>query len=174
MARKKNTAAAAVREEISTAQAASELGLGVRRVQQLVEMGVFEKTGHGRISADKWVQRYVEHREEVLTERLRSETNGREQYEIERTRKLRLTNDETEGKLVATPAAIDALDFVVGQIAGELAALPSRITQDVAERRRIEDEINTIRAALAKRLAEAGRSLRSGGAAAEAEAEVDA
>lgn len=82
--------------------------------------------------------------------------------EVERTRKLRLENDETERLLIRIEDAIAAIDAIVGQIPADLAAVAPRVTDDIALRRRIEDEIDHALNALARRFAKAAAALEKG------------
>ena len=87
---------------------------------------------------------------------------GAGDLEVERTRKLRLENDETERLLIRIEDAIAAIDAIVGQIPADLAAVAPRVTDDNALRRRIEDEIDHALNALARRFAKAAAALEKG------------
>ncbi|MBN6823994.1 hypothetical protein JRF84_31000 [Methylobacterium organophilum] len=94
--------------------------------------------------------------------------------EAERTRKLRLENDETERLLIRIEDAIAAIDAIVGQIPADLAAVAPRVTDDIALRRRIEDEIDHALNGLARRFAKATAALEKGHDPLGQEAEDDA
>ena len=72
--------------------------------------------------------------------------------EGERRRKLRLDNDEKEHRLIPDSVFEQACDMLVGPALVDLLSLPGRVTDDLALRRRLEDEIDGIRARHAKRL----------------------
>ena len=72
--------------------------------------------------------------------------------EGERRRKLRLENDEKERRLIPDTVFETACDMLVGPALVDLLSLPARVTDDLAMRRRLEDEIDGIRTRHAKRL----------------------
>ncbi len=88
--------------------------------------------------------------------------------EGERTRKLRLANDEAERKLIPEHVFEEACDLLVGPALVDLLSLPARVTDDLRLRRLMEDEIDAIRTRHADRLERvlgdvlAGRALDAG------------
>lgn len=152
-----------VHEEISVKLLAGVLGVTERWVQQLEKQGVLKKNGRSRYDLAASVQAYIKFKVESEVARVVPEDSSPgERVKVERARKLRLENDEKELRLVQTPDAIAALDAIVGPLKADLAGVPARVTDDVAERRRIEDAIDTVLRALANRFKEACRALRSG------------
>lgn len=83
-------------------------------------------------------------------------------FETERTRKLKLENDETERQLIRIEDAVAAIDAIVGLIPAELSAVPARVTDDIALRRKIEDAIDNALNALSKRCFRAVADLEAG------------
>ncbi|HRD76830.1 MAG TPA: hypothetical protein PK264_12995 [Hyphomicrobiaceae bacterium] len=153
----------AVREEISVKRLAEVIGVGERWLQQLETQGVIAKTRHGRYLLAESVQAYIKFKVDSEVARVTpSETNAGERVKEERARKLKLENDEKELRLVQTPDAVAALDAIVGPLVADLAGVPAKVTSDVAERRRIEDAIDTVLRGLADRFAKAGSDLRAG------------
>lgn len=152
-----------VHEEISVKLLAEILGIGERWVQQLEKQGVLIKSGHGRYDLAASVQAYIAFK--VASEVARAapmESNAGERVKSERARKLKLENDEKELRLVQTPDAVAALDAIVGPLKADLSGVPARVTDDVAERRRIEDAIDVVLSGLSDRFKQAGAALRTG------------
>lgn len=149
-------------EEISVKMLARIFEISERRVQQLAELGVFEKVRHGRYKLDGAGRAYADYLVKSEIERRFDDSSAKEQVEIERARKLKLENDTRENILIETPIAIAAIDLIVGQLRTDLAGVPARASEDVAIRRRVEDAINDVLEALADRFAKAGAALRAG------------
>lgn len=153
----------AVHEEISVKFLAQVLGVTERWVQQLEKQGVLTKTGRGRYDLAASVQAYIAFKVESEVARVTPEvTSPGERVKVERARKLQLENDERERRLVQMPDAVAALDAIVGPLRADLSGVPARVTDDVAERRRIEDAIDAALRGLADRFGKAGRALRAG------------
>ena len=152
----------ALPKTVSGAQLGSVLGLSARRVQQLGKQGVFRKSGRGQYTLAECVQGYIDWKLKSEIERRDDVTTADEQVKIERARKLRLENEQTERNLVPVSAAVAAIDVIVGPLKSDLSGVPARVTDDVAERRRIEDAINTVLTDIADRFGEACDALRSG------------
>jgi len=152
------------RLKVSSAQLAAVIGVTERRVQQLEAESVFANVGTGRskrfVLADAVQALLAKSEAEAKTAALSSPS--REDFDAERTRKLRLANDREENILTYTESAIAGVDRIFGEVRTWLSALPSKITEDVAERRRIEDVVNVSMAELAARLRDVGTALRSG------------
>ena len=164
-----------VHDEISVKFLAEVLGVGERWVQQLEKQGVIKKSGHGRYDLAASVQAYIKFKVESEVARVTpEETSPGERVKAERARKLKLENDEREHRLVATPDAIAALDAIVGPLTAGLAGVPARLSDDVAERRRIEHEIDAVLRGLADRFKKASGDLRAGRDPLSADEEDDA
>lgn len=152
-----------VHEEISVKFLANVLGVTERWVQQLEKQGILKKTGRGRYDLAGSVQAYVAFKvESEVARAMPEESSPGERVKAERARKLKLENDEKELRLVQTPDAVAALDAVVGPLKADLAGVPARVTDNVAERRRIEDAIDTVLGGLSDRFKQAGAALRAG------------
>lgn len=154
---------------VGTADFASLVDLTVRRIQQLVAEQVLPSAGRGQIPLAEGVRAFAKWRSESEIRAFRFDAEARQRrgdsgddLEAERTRKLRLENDETERLVIRTEEAIAALDSIVGQIPADLAAVAPRVTDDIGMRRRIEDEIDHALNGLARRLAKASADLEAG------------
>ncbi|MCF6200007.1 MAG: hypothetical protein L3J67_11560 [Hyphomicrobiaceae bacterium] len=154
--------AATFREEISTKTLAKLCGISARRVQQLAGEGVFQKTGHGKYRLENAGGAYKDYCVKSEMGRRLSAESAKEQYDIERARKLMLQNDKEEALLVSTPDATAAIDYIFGEVLSSLAGIAPRLSDDVAERRKIEGVVNDIFGQLSQKLAEAGSALQEG------------
>ncbi|MGE8942687.1 hypothetical protein ACO2I3_12300 [Leptospira interrogans] len=163
-----------VDEAVSVRLLANVLGITERWVQQLENNGVLQKSGRGRYPLAASVQAYIAWKAESEVDRRIDPTSADEMVKQERARKLKLENDARENILVDTPAAIAAVDVIVGMLRTDLAGVPARASEDVVTRRRVEDAINDVLGAVADRLEKAGADLRAGRDPLEADATVDA
>lgn len=141
----------------------SLLGITERWVRHLETQGFIVKASYGKYDLAESIQGYVRYvRESEVDGADTPASTSREMFEAERARKLKLENDQKEGLLVETPDALAAVDLIFGEVRTSLAGLPGRITDDVAERRRIEDVIDHLLADIADRMAKAGAALEEG------------
>lgn len=162
---------------LSSSQLGAVLGLTERRIQQLESESVFVNVGKGRskrFRLDHAVQAMVRKSEIEAQEAAASASTSRELFEAERARKLKLANDQAEALLVETPDALAAIDRIFGEVRTGLAGIPPRFTEDVAERRRLEDAIDAALAAIAGRLEQASAALQEGRDPLGADAALDA
>lgn len=152
---------------------AKALGVSDRRVRQLAADKILPPPRGGLHDLALCKERFRAYRSSTRAngtpvQRPRRSDGGGEggeatgDLEVERTRKLRLENDETERLLIRIEDAIAAIDAIVGQIPADLAAVAPRVTDDIALRRRIEDEIDHALNALARRFAKAAAALEKG------------
>lgn len=135
------------------------LGVSARRINQLVIEKWIPKSARNTISLKDGVQGYIGFLED-RHEKSRS-TATDDELRAERARKLRLENDRTEGKLIETDAAMDAIDDICATIRIGFGALPARITRDLKMRGKIEDEVDRILTAVAAKLEDKGALLAS-------------
>lgn len=163
-------------ETVSTSDFADMLGLTSRRIQQLISDGVLTSAGHGKLTLRVNLKAFVDWKAESELRTFRSSLEARQarnqdelDLDAERTRKLRLENDETENKLIAVSLLDDALDLLAGPLLVDLTSLPARLTDDVPLRRRIESEIDSIRKRHVARLRRAVEDIRDGADPLEAE-----
>ncbi len=136
--------------------------LGERWLRKLADEGYLVKSGRAEYELAASVQGYIRRIRETEVERQVGQQNARAEFETERARKLKLENDEREGILINTRTATAAVDFIVGVVRTELAGVPPRASEDVATRRRIENAIDDVLRALAKRLEKASAALSEG------------
>ncbi len=148
---------------VSAAELGLVLGVSDRWVRDLTKQGVLSKSGRGRYRLGESVRAHLAHRLETEVGGAVRKIDAKQDYERERARKLKLQNDREEGLLVPIEDASAALDQIVGVINSDLAGVPARITDDVAERRRIEGALDAVMHGLSERLTQAGGALREGG-----------
>lgn len=145
-----------------------------RWLRELADKGYLVKSGRAEYELAASVQGYIRFIRETEVERQLGQQNARAEFETERARKLKLENDENDKILIRTPIAIAAVDFIVGMLRTELAAVPARASEDVATRRRVENAIDAVLHALAQRLEKAGAALAEGRDPLEADEEAAA
>lgn len=133
-----------------------------RWLRELSDRGYVVKSGRGRYDLAASVQGYIRFVRETEVEAVKEAANSKEQFEAERARKLKLENDKREALLVETTDAFAAIDLIVGNLSAELENLPSQLSEDIAERRRIEKVIDAVRAGLARRLEQAVSAIQEG------------
>lgn len=152
-------------QTISSSQLGDVLGMTERRVQQLEAESVFENVGKGRSKryrlADA-VQALLAKSQMDGKRAAETSSSSREMFEAERARKLKLENDQNEAMLLETPMALSAIDMIFGEVRTALAGISARYSEDVAERRRLDDVIDTALADLTDRLGKAGAALAAG------------
>ena len=146
---------------VSAARLSAIFGVTDRWLRDLADRGVIAKVGHGKYRLADSVQGYIRFIRESEA-KAAADTPTKSDYDFERARKVKLENDEKERKLTDTDLAIAAVDLIVGMLRTDLAGVPSRISEDVAMRRRAEDAIDTVLSGLTRRLAKARDALRQG------------
>lgn len=147
---------------LTATELGSVIGVSARRVQQLAKQGIFSKDGRSKYPLAASVKAYIDWKLKSEIERRDDATTADESVKIERARKLRLENEQTERSLVSMASAVGAVDAIVGPIRSELAGVPARVTNDVGKRRAIEDAINRVLQAIDRRLRKAGEALEAG------------
>jgi len=147
---------------LTAVELGSVIGVSARRVQQLAAQGIFAKDGRSKYPLAASVKSYIDWKLKSEIERRDDATTADEAVKIERARKLRLENEQTERGLVPMASAVAAVDAIVGPLRSDLAGVPARVTDDVGERRAIEDAINKVLSGISDRLREAGEALRKG------------
>lgn len=151
--------------QLSSSQLAMVFGLTERRIQQLEAESVLANVGEGRSKRFRLgdaVRAMVRRSEIEAAESAQSASSSREMFEAERARKLKLENDQREALLVETPDALAAIDAILGEVRTSLAGIPARYTEDLAERRRLEDAIDNTLGEITGRLEKAGAALAEG------------
>lgn len=133
-------------------------GITHRRVNMLVKDGILQKHVSGKITADQ-VRRYMDYQIETALAKVRKEDDP---LELERLRKIKLQNDETESQLIKVQEAVEAISMIFGPIQSEISSIPARVTNDLELRKLFEIETDISFNNLAKRYKEIGSALRSG------------
>lgn len=150
-------------ELVSTTQMCTAFGIGERWLRQLSDQGVMRKISYGVWDLPTSIQEYVKWRiESELKHAPLPPGSSKDDFERERARKLKLENDQREALLIQTPDALAAIDHIVGDIRTALAGIPARFTQNLEERRRLENEIDNVLEQLADRFAHASACLAAG------------
>jgi hypothetical protein len=140
----------AVPRDISGQAIAAACELSDRRVQQLAAEGVLQRTGHGRYKFAGFAAAIAKSQVDgEIARRQPSNPVAAADFESERTRKLKLENDENEGLLIRTDAAMALVDWIFGAMETALSGVPAQFTEDVHERRRLEHVMDTVRGGLA-------------------------
>lgn len=162
---KKTPASAPVQtgpEVVSSARLSAVLGVGDRWLRELAEKGFLIKVGRAQYALEPSVQGYVRFIRETEVKGAQDAATSREAFESERARKLKLENDQAEAKLVDTQLAISAVDAVVGVFLSEVHSIPARVTQDIALRRKWEQDINRVIDGINERCRKAVSNLAAG------------
>jgi hypothetical protein len=154
---------------ISSEFLAKILGLTVQRLGQLEKSGVLVRVGHGRWDGPASVQKYLDYKVQSEIEARYGTfkpgdelTDPGERVKFERARLLQLKNDETERLSLPTDLTLATIDYLFGQLRMEFTGLPSQLSPDVAERRRIETAVDAIFGRLSAGFAAAGAALAEG------------
>ena len=166
--RKREPRTATIREKIddkiSGKTLAALFDLTLRRIQQLADSGTLKRHSHGHYftaGAGAAITKLLVQNEMAKLEQ--QAAPSKVDYDVERARHMRLKNDQAEHILIETADAIALVDWVFGKVWSELQGLPAAITDDVAERRRIEHVIDQRFATLATEFGEAREHTRTGG-----------
>jgi phage terminase Nu1 subunit (DNA packaging protein) len=151
-------------EKIAGRTLAKLFDLSARRVQQLADAGVLTRHSHGYYEASGAGAAIAKSMLEIELSKHEAKTApARTDFDLERARNMRLRNDQAEGLLIETQAALNLVDWIFGTVRSDLAGLPAALTDDVAERRRIENVIDQTLAGLADGFRKARDHTRSGG-----------
>lgn len=142
MTRKKHGGETEV-ERVSAARLAAILAdppFTSRWLRCLAERGYLVKIGRAEYDLRKSIQGYARYIRDTKVAAVMS----RENFEAERTRKLKLKNDETEAGLIDTKLAIRSVNQIVDIYVSGAQSVPERVTKDPALRQRWEREISRI------------------------------
>ncbi len=133
-----------------------------RWLRELADKGYLVRAGRARYELAASVRGYIRFIRETEVATVNRKSDARAEFEAERARKLKLENDERENMLIGTPLAISAVDYIVGTLRTDLAAVPARASEDVATRRRVENAIDDVLDGLAGRFEKAADALAQG------------
>lgn len=144
-----------------TSQALGKLlDLTPQRINQLAAEGWIRKSGRNAITLKDGIKGYLAFLEDRQQKATASTTD--DELRAERARKLRLENDHREGQLIEMEEAMLSIDIGFGAVRVGLAAVPARVTRDLALRQKIDDEINRVLAAAAAELEKRAAVLQAG------------
>ena len=137
---------------LTAGEASMLLGVTGRQVRALAAAGKIPKASRGRYRLGDLVPGYLA---SMAAERQRQAGGAAEtDFRKLRTAELSLRVDERTGRLEAEAqtAALDVIDDAAGALRSALAAVPARVTRDLAIRGRIESEIDYALTTIADRL----------------------
>lgn len=157
---------------IGTVKAAALIEVTPRRLQQLVADGYIEKLDRGLYNPLQVFRGYIRFKDAQIA--AASRTADEAELRRARIREIELRTAVMEGDLMPTAEAMAVLDQVLGIIRSGLSGMPARLTRDLDLRDELEDGINDVLRAAAKRLFEAAGAAGEGGEAAAAAAQDDA
>lgn len=157
---------------LTSAEAGELLGITATRLRQLVDLGHVEKGGRNGVVLRAAVQGYIGFLKD--DSRRSSKSAAASRMQDAKTREIDLRIAEREGRLVDIVELNDIVAAVVGELRTGLSGVPAAVTNDTAQRLRIETSINAVLTAAADRFEQEAASLRAGGSSAEADAADDA
>lgn len=141
----------------STTDLARVLGCSRATVVKLRKRGVLRPTAPGKFDIAQAVQAYtawVAHGHQTA-----AQDSARAETERERQRKLRLSNDALQARLIPAGQVRSLADEVSRAVAEAVDPLPGRVAADIAAtenpaliRRRLRDEVRRARTDIADRL----------------------
>lgn len=143
-------------KEITATVIARLLMLSERRVQQLAR----EKWIPRPYTFPGAVQGYIRFLQDE--QRKTSRTADEAAVRRERARRLKLANDQDERLLVPIDDVMAFADAVFGPVKSDLAGIPARFTDDIRERRRLENLMDDVLGELSRRFRQAGDDLSAG------------
>lgn len=139
-------------QTISVQQAATLLNRSVRWVQNLVSDGYIQKEGHGRYSVVAVVRGAMAYMDDMLEKSNKSAAASR--ATDARTREIELRIAERKRDLIALDDARAVVSEMAALVKAEFVGFPARVTRNLEERGRLEQEID----GSFKRLAAAAQS----------------
>lgn len=157
---------------ISLAQCEALLLCTGRHVQQLVKDGFIPKPDkRGRYS----IVAAVHGRITSIQAEKKNETKTAAENRVKdaRAREIEMRNARTDKAVVDIDEALAIIDEILGDVRAGFTGLPARMTRDLAERNKLEAEIDDILNRAASSLVKKGATVRAGGAAVEVEPETD-
>jgi phage terminase Nu1 subunit (DNA packaging protein) len=147
---------------ISTKRLCELSGLGTDRLKQLQEAGIIAKSARATWPALETLSKLILYYRSEARRGHRSAADS--EWRRIKAVELEMRVAERAHKLIETDESIAVVQDIVGTILTGLGSLPARVAgKDLALRRKIEAEVNTIRATAAKRLQEQATALRTTG-----------
>jgi hypothetical protein len=147
------------------------LNLTEQRVHQLVKAGIIPRADRGQYQLAPTVAAYVRYLQEQVQARGKpAEQQSRLALRSEQQRRLKLENDEREGRLIPFDHAQAITDEIAATFVMCLEALPGRLAGELAGmdqpsliRGRLKAEVYAIRTQVADRIEKLARLGRKGG-----------
>lgn len=127
--------------DVGAGELAAILGITDRRVRQLVDEGIFFRTGRGRYPLAESVQAYVEWRLKSERDRHAGKTPQDRVAEL-RAREIEQRIALKDRELITTAEHDAVFDEAFGLLKAALIGLPAALTRDLTQRRAIEDAID--------------------------------
>jgi phage terminase Nu1 subunit (DNA packaging protein) len=143
----------------TTAQLAELLHVSTVHVGLLAKQNVLKRESAGRWLLLENVRNFVEHQRESKKHDASTALRDVRRAQL---RRLQLANEERSREVIKMTEALGMLDLVVGLVRGELDSLPSRYTRDLAERKRLETEIDALLNRISAALGKASAGLKHG------------
>lgn len=125
---------------ISAELAGQLLMIGAERVRQLRKEGWIPADGRGRFTVPGSVQGYIRY----LQSRINAAKEADNRLRAEKLKREQLRLAREEGELIPFEAVKDLVLELQSSIRDKLISMPSRITRDLAERQKIEAEIDKV------------------------------
>lgn len=157
-------------QTITLAQAATLLNRSTSWVQKLVSEGYIARAGTNQYSVVAIVRGTVSYYEDLLEKSNKAAAASR--ATDARTREIELRIAERKRDLIPQEDARAVVSEVAAMVKAEFVGLPARFTRDMAERRRLEQEIDGSFERLAEAVASAESTLATGGVDISAEPEA--
>lgn len=148
---------------ITVQEAAALLMRTPERIRQLVREGWIPKPSKNMYPLVGVVQGYVRYRDDH--DRRAQKTAAASRVSDARAREIELRIQEKENTLIELEEAVTMVDIVIGVFRSELAGVPSKLTRNLAERRKIHREVDEVLKRATTRFKQSADSLRKGGPA---------
>lgn len=150
--------------EVPAASLGLVIGVSRKRVEQLASTAVIPKTGKGRFPLVEGIRAYVGWLQNSQRQAARSAAGSA--VLIARAEEIRLRNADRKRQMVeqAQHEAIRVIDEIAGPLRSDIMAIPAQVTDDLALRRKIEDQFDEAFGAASKRASKAATLLRTMGA----------
>jgi phage terminase Nu1 subunit (DNA packaging protein) len=146
---------------IPIGQAARLLMISEERIRQLVKQGYVPKAEkRGFVQLVGAVQGYLRYLKDDERRSAKSAADSR--VRDARALEIELRIAERSRELISVEDALSDMAEFAGMVRSELAGLPARLTRVVAERQKVETEIDGILSRLSQRAAEKAEGLEAG------------
>ena len=134
------------------------LGIGQRRIQQLVRAGTLPGAGRGVLKFPAAIQAYVSYVENVAQSRAPDRSG---QLYTEKVRKLTGANNRAEEGLIDTEEAILVIGMIVDDVVKEIANLGNSLVNDGSIQPKSKPGFKRIIGSIRKRHSEEVKAFRS-------------